>query len=277
MPSAGLSLVGFMDEPQATTHLSTACILGNPSPAGIKAEWDAARARRGPPIAGAGHPNILDIPPADQPYITALCQEPWIAQWLPNIPGAEFKLVEIDPLLAFQFSVDTTRSDHHCAALPKPPGVADLFPICLPLHRPSGEYHVNQLPQSVIIKSRSLNLTMMAAGIGPDIAGINFGWAVPLLHVVRFNGRCYLHNGFHRAFGARLAGATHIPCIFRDVADAESAGIKSDGSTFGLPLLESNDPPTLGHFTKGLAHSATLRALTRILHVSWSSYAMYDE
>ncbi len=277
MPSAGLSLVGFMDEPQAMNYLATACIPANPSPAGIRAEWDAARARRGPPIPGAGQPDIQDVPAADLPHIVALQQEPWIAQFLPAIPGAEFKLVEIDPLLAYQFSVDTTRSDHHCSTLPKPPSIADLLPVCLPMHRPSGEYHVNQLPHSVIIKSRSLNLMMMAAGIGPDMAGMNFGWSIPLLHVVRFNGRCYLHNGFHRAFGARLAGATHIPCIFRDVADADSAGIKSDGSTFGLPLLQSNDPPTIGHFTNGFAHSVTLRAVTRILHVSWSSYAMYDE
>jgi hypothetical protein len=204
-------------------------------------------------------------------------QETWVTEYLATVPGAEFKLVEIDPLLAYQFTVDTTRSDHHCAAFPKPPVNGDLLPVCLPIQLPSGEYHINHGIQSVIIKSRSLNLQMTAAGIGPNMAGMNFGWSIPMLHVVRLNGRCYLHNGFHRAFGARLAGATHIPCLLRDVPDPQSAGIHTDGSTFELPLLESNDPPTLGHFTQGFAHGVTLRALTRILHVSWASYAMYDE
>jgi hypothetical protein len=52
MPTAGLSLVGFMDEPKATHHLLTACIPANPSPAAIKAEWEAARAKHGPPTSG---------------------------------------------------------------------------------------------------------------------------------------------------------------------------------------------------------------------------------
>jgi hypothetical protein len=44
-----------------------------------------------------------------------------------------------------------------------------------------------------------------------------------------------------------------------------------------LDLLESNNPPTVSHFTLGRAHAVTLRATTRILHLSWAEYGMYDE
>jgi hypothetical protein len=278
MPTAGLSLVGFMDEPQAIQHLQTACIPANPSQAALVAEWNAAKTKLGDLIAKAGNPEILDIPAAHAAHMQQVSQTPWITAYLATVPQAEFKLVEIDPLLAYQFAVDTTRSNDHCAhIILQPAEVADILPICLPLTKPSGEYHIQQLGQSVIIKSRSLNLRMLAAGAGANMAGINFDWAVPLVEVVRVNGRCYLFNGFHRTFGIRIAGATHVPCLFRDVADHASAGIRTDGATFDAQLLESNNPPTLAHFTQGRAHSVTLRATTRILHVSWAEYGMYDE
>jgi hypothetical protein len=168
------------------------------------------------------------------------------------------------------------RSDHHCAPLSNPPTLDELLVLCLPRSKPSGEYHWQALQQSVVIKSRSLNFQMGPRGIGADFAGFNFGWSLPLAHVVRFNNRCYLHNGFHRTVGARLAGATSIPCVVRDVASAEAAGIKPDGTTFHLALLESANPPTVGHFTQGRAYSVDLRATTRILHISWAEYTMYD-
>ncbi len=130
------------------------------------------------------------------------------------------------------------------------------------------------------MRSRNLNVHLSAAGLFPagdnTAAGIIFGLSVPLVHVVRLNGRCYLHNGFHRVYGARMAGATHVPCVFRDVPDEASAGIAPPG-TFDRMLLESANPPTLAHFTNGSAHVVQLRAITRVLHISWAEYAMPTE
>src|SRR5208282_2577442 len=108
-----------------------------------------------------------------------------------------------------------------------------------------------------------------------SIAGIQFHSSMPFVHVVRYNGRCYLHNGFHRTVGVRKAGATHVPCILRDVNTISEVGI--DGDTFPVHLMESANPPTVGHFTQNRAWSVTLRNYSRILHVSWAEYMVPDE
>ena len=72
----------------------------------------------------------------------------------------------------------------------------------------------------------------------------------------------------------RNAGATHIPCLVRDVNDAGAAGIRNNGSTFTEDLLTSGNPPTLAHFTQGRAYDVNLKQKIRVLHVSWSDYVV---
>jgi hypothetical protein len=74
-----------------------------------------------------------------------------------------------------------------------------------------------------------------------------------------------------------MAGATHIPCVFRDVPTSEMAGIRTDGRTFPLSLLESSNPPTIGHFTSGRAYQIQLRAFSRIITVSWADHVVPEE
>lgn len=278
MADAGLSLVGFMDQQQALNHLRVACVSSDPSDAALIPEWQAAVAGIGPPIARAGLPDIQPIPTSHEPYIQQLTQLPWVQQHLAGLANATFQLVEIDPLLAFQFAISSPRSSHHCGHLSNPPTLDDLLAVCLPLQQTNEEINVVPTAQSILVKAKSLNIRTLQAGmLANNLLGLAFGLTLPLLHVVRHNGKCYLHNGFHRALGVRGAGATHVPCLFRDVPDHEAVGIRNDGATFGVPLLESNNPPTLGHFTQGRAHQVSLRSVSRILHVSWSEYAVPDE
>lgn len=276
MPTAGLSLVGFMPKDQALVHLKTACIAPDPADHILEAEWVEAQNRLGPPTERAGNPEILQLPPEAGAHMAAMAAG-WPSYFAdPNPP--EFRLVEIAPLLAFQFIVDGPRSGHHCGGFSSPPTMDELLAVCLPDHPTDEPLQSQQQAQSIVIKARSLNVNMQAAGmISPGVFGMAIGLSLPWVHVVRYNGRCYLHNGYHRTFGAAIQGATHIPCIFRDVPEAAAAGVKADGTTFPIGLLESPNPPTLAHFIHGKAQQVTLRATTRILHVSWAEYGMYDE
>jgi hypothetical protein len=129
-----------------------------------------------------------------------------------------------------------------------------------------------------MLKAPGLNLRAIKDGLlDPGRVGLSFGPAPPLVQVHRFNGRHYLHNGLHRAIVARRSGATHIPCAIREVPDASTVGIRTDGTTFSQALLESPNPPAVGHFTQGRAHQVQVRAVSRVLHVSWSEYAVLDE
>ncbi|TPJ63492.1 MULTISPECIES: hypothetical protein [unclassified Mesorhizobium] len=274
MPNPGLSLVGFMDIGNAIQHLRNGCIPADPSDAALIQEWNAARGMLGPPIANAGHPEVLDIPQAHHRYVDDLLNN---SHYAPQLQGVAVRLVEIEPLLAYQATVDDGRSAHHCGALPPAPPLGDLFPICLPQAQVNEAVSAVLNGNSAMLRSKSLNVRTMQAGVmNGQAMGLFFGVSLPHVHVVRFNGRCYLHNGFHRAVGLRAAGATHLPCLFRDVNDAASVGLNPP-STFDLQLLESTNPPTLGHFSQGRAYAVELRKLIRVLHVSWAEYAVPED
>lgn len=285
MPTAGLSLVGFMDEPQGIAHLRGACIPPDPTDVALQAAWQTAKANLGPAVANAGLPDIADMPPTHTGYVQQVAALPWVAPHLAaDWVGATFKLVEIDPLLAFQFTVDTDRGAHHCVGIgPGAPTLDQLLAVCLPLALTPSPLQVSTLSQSIMVRSRNANFRVVRQGAFNDPAGnlvgagVMVGNSLPFVHVVRFNGRCYLFNGYHRAVALRGVGATHVPCIFRDAATAEAAGIRVDGGTFPEKLLASADPPTVSHFTSGRAHKVSLRAHARVIHVSWSEYFAYEE
>ena len=291
MSSPGLSLVGFItDQQQAFLHLRMDCVPADASDRALSAEWVAAKAKRGPPMPKAGAPDIQPMPPAAEPYITQLMQQPWVKATFQifAVAKAEFKMVEIDPLLAYDLLFDEDRSKHHCGKLNKP-SIADLLPICLPLAQPKpldlSPIVNTKEPQSIVVKVRNLSMQQMNVGIfglnqnGYEswVAGMQIHITSPFVHVVHLNGRYYLHNGFHRAIGARRAGATHVPCLLRDVTTPHEAGIMGAGRTFPLAVLEADDPPTIGHFTQGRAHDVRIRAVSRILHISCSQSVMPDE
>jgi hypothetical protein len=279
MPVPGLSLVGFMDQAGAHAHFQNQCVCASYAPADLDAEWNAAAAKLGAPIPNAGTPDIQPMPSAHFAHTMQLQMGAWVGSYFAlggPWHGAQFAQVEIDPLLAFQFAIGDGRSKHHGAALNQNPSIQDLLPICLPLAPQPENFQIFNSPNAMILKARSLNLQNFGGGVfNAAFMGIQFGVSLPFLHVVRHNGRCYLHNGFHRALAIRRAGATHVPCILRDVPDHASVGIHN--GTFGATLLESANPPTLGHFTQGRAYDVQLKNVARYLHVSWADYVIADE
>lgn len=275
MPTPGLTLLGFMSQDQAINYLRYACQVEDASDEALVAEWNAARAAISAGPENAGNPLIRDIPTDQLGHIESIKTGPWQA----SISGDwDFKMVEISQLIAFQFSILTEKTNGHCADFTNPPSISQLLDVCLPLVPESENLSVSHLPQSIMLRGKNLNLRTVQSGmLGPNILGVNFGFSVPFVHVVRLNGRCYLHNGFHRVFGAALAGAREVPCVFRDVLDAEAAGIRSDQTTFGLDLLESENPPTMHHFITDQAHPVQLKVMSRVINVSWSDYVVPDD
>lgn len=275
MPSPGLSLVGFMEEAEAITHLRNACVVQDASDDALRAEWQTARAKLGPAFPNAGQPDIQPLSTAGVAHVSNLVQQPWVQQALQHpaaLLGASFQLVEIDPLLAFQFTVDTARSAHHNGNSGSAPSEQELLDMCLPAQQATENIQILQAPGSMMLSSRNMNFHTQAQGfLHGQFLGMQVGLALPFAHVVRHNGRCYLHNGFHRTVGLRKRGATHIPCVFRDVADHQSVGI-NPGGTFSAQVMESATPPTLGHFTQDRAYEVTLKAFHRTLHISWAEY-----
>jgi hypothetical protein len=286
MPTAGLSLVGFMaDEAQAIHHLRNACVPnpGDRPDGELRNDWISAKGKI-ESFQDCPSPGLPTMTPIDhsESHIQRLLQCAWAPQLYHLLAmGASFQMVEIDPLLAFQHAVDTERSNSHCSALTGPPTKDELFELCFPPNIPTDDWNFSTTLGSMVIRSRSLNLGIIAAGPIvlpnlPNIAGIQFGWSLPFVHVVRYNGRCYLHNGFHRTYGAACAGAKAVPCIFRDVKTAAEAAIMPP-HTISLDVLESQRPPTVGHFVRGAAWDVRLRQVSRIINVTWSQHSIAEE
>jgi hypothetical protein len=184
--------------------------------------------------------------------------------------------MEIDPLLTFQVIVNLKRPAYRRAPLGTSPQLVDLLNVCLPTNSPVEHFQVQKQNNSLIIKASDLNLRLQEVGqIQSRFAVVIFGPALPLIQVTKFNGRFYLSDGFHRAYCLRQAGATHVPCMLREVSGPSDIGISN--ATFGLSLLESASPPTLGHFTRGRALKVVLRTKSRIIHVSWAEWVAADD
>jgi hypothetical protein len=193
----------------------------------------------------------------------------------------DFKLVELDPVLAFQFHVSTERTDDLCASLSDPPTFEELLSVCLPLDLEDPPTQISVQPNSLSMWSPSLNFRVHSFGqVGVDQGqklaafGIVVGPAFPLMQVIRFDGRCYLRNGYHRAYGLKKKGATKIPCLFFDTEDYSKVGAPGGMQTFEKSVLESVNPPTCAHLTDGHAYPVLLKSLTRVVQLTWSDYAL---
>ena len=187
-----------------------------------------------------------------------------------------FQMVEIEPLLAYQLTVDVARSNDHGSSASNPPLEQELLDICLPIAPVQENLNISTAPGSLLVKSKGLNFHALGEGfLHNQFLGFQVGVSVPLSHVVRFNGQCFLHNGFHRALALRARGATHMPCVFRDVASF--AEVAPQGTVFQPPLFQSANPPTVAHFTQGRALTIQLKTFSRTLHISWAQYITTED
>jgi hypothetical protein len=284
MPAPGLSLVGFMEEPLALAFLQQGCVVDDPSPEALRKQWEEARKRLGDaPTPNAGNPEILDMPPDAAGHLAAVAAHPRLAGGLDGMP-ISFGLVEIAPLLAYQFSVDISRTKKLCAELGDPPTMATMLPVFLPTDLEAIRYQGQmQQANSAVFVSDSANFRIVQHGrVGIDenqgitYVGVGFGASSPWAQVARFAGRCYLRNGYHRLYGAKKVGATHVPAMVLDAPTWELVGAREGGATFDRALLESGNPPTMAHYTHERALPVQLRRPKRIIHVSWSEYLLLE-
>jgi hypothetical protein len=275
MSTLGISLVGFIDDAQAAiNHLLNACVSENADTGTLTAQWLAARALLGKPFPNAGLPDIQSIPPSHHSHRDKLLALPSFPNsWRPNCTVA---LVEIDPILAYQMTINSDTSNDQGDELSTPPTLDELMSICLPLEPAQEAFTIVPGQNSLVLKAKSLNIRQQQGFWNKEFMGMQFGVAHPFAHVVRHGGRCFLLNGYHRAFRARLAGATHMPCVLRDVGGQSEVGMDPP-AYFSLSVLTSGNAPTLGHFTQGRGLNVNLRRHSRIINVNWAEHIVPDE
>jgi hypothetical protein len=283
MATPGLALVGFMGRDEALHFLTTRCIPPSPDPAELERFWTNAAAGIGTAIPNAGHPDVLVLPASISAHVDDVRNAPGFAEAF-AARNPSFMLVEIGPLLAFQYLVDLDRSTGLCGQVKPAPTVEETIGLCLP--PVPGPIQFGYAPSSqgngILFKSCDLNLRLAQGRlVGPDaagryIAGMEFGSGPAVIQVARLRGRYYLRNGYHRLCGLRQRKLTHAPCMVFDARDETDLGL-APGGTFGIGLLESANPPTVDHFAQGRASSVMLRRMARHLTVTWTEYVLPDE
>ena len=278
MPDTALSLIGFMDEQQAHTYLLKTCALrpDQQTSAMLTATWQAAHARLATPIVNAGFPDIQPIPLVHKDYLERVIAHP---RFINPIDGmdVDFALVEIEPLLAYQQHIWVEHSYEMCRDLPDNPSTEQVLRVCLPEQiQPIGsDVEVRHGPQpgqvAIVVIDLDIEAQSLAIYPTPDPSAHFVGWLhrrrLPYVQVARFNGKCYLRNGFHRVYGLVAKGVTHVPCIFLEAPTPGQAGIRP-GRSFDLALLESDNPPTVAHLTRGHAVRLPLQRLEGVIQLT---------
>jgi len=262
-------------------------VLPNKTYAALRNVWQEARARLNPgagsPVPNPGTPEILDIPAGHENHLKDVQASPRFQKTVGTLPW-QFKLVEIGPLLAFQYHVQTDHANQLWLDAGGTTDLAALLRLCLPTDvkeiQPGAGCDANIDPKNseergrVTFESDNLNMRILAGGnVGMDgakifWAGIGFGEATRLVQVARLAGRCYLKNGYHRSYRMRAEGVTHLPCIFQDVNGIAETGVRSDGTTFNRKFMQSTNPPVCAHYGKGYALS--VRSPKRSIELTWS-------
>jgi hypothetical protein len=273
MPLPGLCLMGFMDEPDALAYQQRSCIFEDATEHILRQHYQAARARLGEPMRQAGKPAILALPAKHSMYVDQLRATPLHADLIQKM-GASIKRVEIAPLLAYQFQVHTVQEKTMAAGIGRGSSLRQMLEVCLPIGFENPPWKVKGEGSRMTISSPSLNLVLQSS-TAPIYGGVSntpfswigvpFGPASSFVVVAQFEGRCYLKNGYHRAYQLGRLGITHIPCLFVEVAKYEDAVLP--GAVFPRPLLESDNPPTCGHFVHGRAYPVGLREVERVIHI----------
>ena len=279
MPKPALSLFGFFEKEKAFEYLQKVCLVGDSSQEALLQHFQCAQSGLGSAIIGAGSPEIGDLPVECQSYCQAVLSSP-DAQALASISPISIRLVEIAPLLAFQHHIELERAENLYCSTFEAPSIEEMLSVCLPLSPQSlpWEFSEPQSPNSWTIRTPSFNLRAIGGGLftlpnGESYFGVKVAGASPFVWVIQFEGRSYLNNGYHRGFSLGKVGAKYMPCIFQEVQSLN--GITNPN--FPIEVLQSENPPTLGHYVYGRAYPINLRNYRRYMQTTYAEHLFYED
>lgn len=161
--------------------------------------------------------------------------------------GWDIAMVDLDRIIAFQPHVFTNDASERVAAL-DPDDLQSIAELTLPIGGTAPvSVQYDQLKQAYTITSPNPNLKVVGNinGQMPD-GTITFGFAVAVasssVQVAQFQGRYFLRDGYHRAFGLLSRGITHVPayiCKFDTTENLAPAGMLPQATWLGdrPPLL----------------------------------------
>jgi len=184
----------------------------------------------------ADNAQTYDI--ADNQKLTDLKNDPLFQNTFSSSPF-EFKMVDIDTLIAPQRNVYLNYVDDVEKRIPDNPSIDDLIDICLPLKQQPPEPKATQInsltwlfssPSSDFrflggylkdqITEDDLRYTQVS-GFPVKAITLFVGYGGSPINVMHANNRLVLNNGFHRVYALRRKGITRIPVVIHKIANVE--------------------------------------------------------
>jgi len=212
-------LIGWLDSSAAFNLLSPRA-KSDTSLAALDSQVQAARSVvQTRPIYAITPQAVQPLPDELNTHISSLP--------LPPGQGMSFQLVELRQIIAIQPSVFADHANERVAAASQD-DMESLARITLPLPA-AVDIHNRYDPdaKSWMIWSRNLNLAVTSQYVNlndPNYPGqILFGFAVTVIHslmsVLHYQGRYFLFDGSHRAYGFANRGIFRVPALVKEVSE----------------------------------------------------------
>jgi len=286
-------LYGASAKSEVVTYVRTECIPEEQDHLDdILSDWQtASKVFEDLEQAEIGEPEAIDVQeiPSEQLSKVQQIQGDSLFKQSFSLLPYEFKLVEIDRLVASQRAVNLDYVELLKKRVPPKPDVSNLIDICLSAKtqvKPPAEQILAQNVYSYT--SENLDFRFLGGFQKPlcqdDINACTAG-GVPLsaivllvglgagsMNALSYKGRIILNNGFHRAFALRSLGVTHIPLIVQKVTNPQ---LEVPQTIANLPreyVLGAQRPALVKDFSNpNLTKTLRVKARNRVVQVQWGA------
>jgi len=229
---------------------------------------------------------VREIPPNYSSYTLRIANSrPFKATF--NQLSFEFKIVEIDKLVALQNFVNLGYVDKLVKSMPKNPSFDELLDLCLSFEKEIPKTSELCTQKYAVYGSENSDIRFLgAASVSPDVVKNNditvggiaakaivlvFGYGASPINVFNYGGRMFLNNGFHRVYALRSIGVKHIPVIVQKITDPSlempaiyTGELMNQISTSDrLPLMQDL-------FNKDLTIDLKVKPKRKAVKVSWN-------
>jgi len=177
--------------------------------------------------AGVDQTNLIQAaPPELEAHIQALHAAPAAAPYWAE--GWEVGMADLERVCAFQPIV---QIDEAVARTEVTPDLAAIAEVALPVapHTEAINLSFDEIQRAWVVMSRNPNLRFMGSFSGPanGLPGLGFQYGLPasFMQVAEYNGRYFLRDGYHRAFGFLARGQRRVPVFWRRLSTLEQMGM----------------------------------------------------
>lgn len=231
--------------------------------------------------------GIKNIGDAYKPALDRIASNFLFKQSYSLIP-IEFRLVEIEKLVAPQRLLDLDFVQHLKTLLPKNPNMEDLINFCLdPKQDISMPKELEIAPNLFVYSSTNTDFRFLggypkvlteediktSTSGGMPVAAIMllFGYGSPRCNVYSVGERMILNNGFHRLYALLDMGIKYAPLIVQKITNP-SVEMAPDVAGMPIGYLISNSRPVImrDFFDKKLVRIIHRKPTIKEVKISWN-------